>query len=144
MMLLEHTGKALIGNVAHAIDGESRGSFLEQKGTDFNGINTTENRITQKSLLNTSEVVDEPRRVENVQGGKGIAFGSLSIRREEYRDLSRRIVVVSVDCKDGQGNVQVRIFVVDGTGTIERKRQLQRCKRRLFRREKGEVDVTRA
>lgn len=43
MMLLEHAGKALIGNVAHAVDGKMRGSFLEQQRTDLNGINTTEN-----------------------------------------------------------------------------------------------------
>lgn len=113
MMLLEHAGKALIGNVAHSVDGETRGSFLEQQGTNLNGINATENQITKNALLNARKVVDETCRVENVQSGKGIAFGSLSIKREKWTDFPRRIVVVSVDCKDREGNVQVRILVVD-------------------------------
>lgn len=116
MMLLEHAGKTLVGNVAHAVDGQSRSSLLEQQGTDFDGIDTLVHLSTENPLLHTSEVVDETRCVQNVQSGERIAFRSLSIRKRNENHFSRRIVVVSVDCKHGQGNVQVRILVVDGTG----------------------------
>ena len=78
MMLLEHAGKTLVGNVAHAVDGQSRSSLLEQQGTDFDGIDTLVHLSTENPLLHTSEVVDETRCVQNVQSGERIAFRSLS------------------------------------------------------------------
>jgi hypothetical protein len=81
--------EALVANIAHAVQGKLGGSFLQEYRLDLDVV----------GFWRSAVVVQEARHLQDVESSK--------------MSFSGWVVVVAMDGEDWNGDVDIRVFVVD-------------------------------